>query len=155
MNASASAVRRIWRTVAVAGLAFGARNARAQISVSGPPAAMKVTAAVAGSAPTAVSNTLTSYSLGSNPPSGHYAITAHLNSPMPAGVTLKITLATNAARGTSSGAVTLSTVAQNVVTSISRRMSGQSITYNLSATAAAGVVPLQTRIVTLTQINTP
>jgi hypothetical protein len=153
MNASASAVRRIWRTVAVAGLAFGARDARAQISVSSSPAAMKVTVAMAGSAPTAVSNALTTYSLASNPPSGHFAITASINSPMPAGVTLKITLA--ASRGTSAGAVTLSTVAQNVVTGITRRMFGQVITYNLSATAAAGVVPLQTRTVTLTQISTP
>jgi hypothetical protein len=46
-------------------------------------------------------------------------------------------------------------VAQNVVTGVTQRMFGQVITYNLSATAAAGVVPLQTRIVTLTQINTP
>ena len=152
MNASASAVRRIWRTVAVAGLAFGARDARAQISVSGSPAAMKVTVAVAGSAPTAVSNALTTYSLGSNP-AGHFTITASLNSPMPAGVTLKMTLA--ASKGTSAGAVALSTVAQNVVTLITRKMSGQVITYNLSATAAAGVVPLQTRTVTLTQISTP
>ena len=153
MNASASAVRRIWRTVAVAGLAFGARDARAQISVSGSPAAMKVTVAVAGSAPTAVSNALTTYSLASNPPSGHYAVTASINSPMPAGVTLTIKLA--ASRGTSAGVVTLSTVAQNVVTGVTQRMFGQVITYNLSATAAAGVVPLQTRIVTLTQVNTP
>ena len=152
MNASASAVRRIWRTVAVAGLAFGARDAQAQISVSGPPAAMKVTMAVAGSAPTAVSNALTTYSLSSNP-AGHFTVTARINSSMPAGVTLKITLA--ASRGTSAGAVTLSTVAQNVVTGVTARMFGQVITYTLSATAAAGVVPLQTRIVTLTQINTP
>jgi predicted aspartyl protease len=152
MTASATAVRRFWRTVAVAGLAIGAREARAQISVSGSPAAMKVTAAVAGSAPTAVSNASTTYSLASNP-AGHFTITASINSPMPAGVTLKITLA--ASRGSSAGAVTLSTVAQNVVTGITLKMSGQVITYNLSATAAAGVVPLQTRIVTLTQVNTP
>jgi hypothetical protein len=153
MTALATAVRRFWRTVAVAGLAFGARDARAQISVSGSPAAMKVTAAVAGSAPTAVSNALTTYSLASNPPSGHYAVTASINSPMPAGVTLTITLA--ASKGTSAGAVTLSTVAQNVVTTITNRMSSQTITYNLSATAAAGVVSSQTRRVTLTQISTP
>src|ERR1035437_8450631 len=82
MNASASAVRRIWRTVAVAGLAFGARDAQAQISVSGPPAAMKVTMAVAGSAPTAVSNALTTYSLSSNP-AGHFTVTAPLQPPPP------------------------------------------------------------------------
>jgi len=154
MNASASAVRRIWRTVAVAGLAFGAREARAQVSVSGSPAAMKVTMAVAGSAPAAVSDALTTYSSATNPAPGHFSITASINSPMPAGVTLTITLA--ASQGSSAGAVTLSTVAQNVVTGIAKKMNnGQTITYNLSATAAAGVVPLQTRQVTLTQISTP
>jgi hypothetical protein len=153
MNASASAVRRIWRTVAVAGLAFGAREARAQVSVSGSPAAMKVTMAVAGSAPAAVSDALTTYSSASNPAPGHFSITASINSPMPAGVTLTITLA--ASQGSSAGAVTLSTVAQNVVTGITKKMNSQTITYNLSATAAAGVVPLQTRQVTLTQISTP
>ena len=155
MNASATAVRRFWRTVAVAGLAFGARDARAQISVSGSPAAMKVSVAVAGQAPTVVNNSSTTYSIGTKPPSGHYAVTARINSPMPAGVTLTVTLAVNVARATSSGPVILSTVSQNVVTNISNTMAGKSITYNLSATAAAGVVPLQTRIVTLTQINTP
>lgn len=152
MTATTTAVRRFWRTVAVAGLAIGAREAGAQISVSGSPATMKVTAAVAGAAPTAVSNASTTYSLASNP-AGHFTITAHLNSAMPAGVTLTITLAAN--RGSSAGAVTLSTVAQNVVTGITAREFGQVITYNLSATAAAGVVPLQTRTVTLTQVNTP
>jgi len=153
MNASASAVRRIWRTVAVAGLAFGAREARAQVSVSGSPAAMKVTMAVAGSAPAAVSDALTTYSSATNPAPGHFSITASINSPMPAGVTLTITLA--ASQGSSAGAVTLSTVAQNVVTGITKKMNSQTITYKLSATAAAGVVPLQTRQVTLTQISTP
>jgi hypothetical protein len=153
MNATATTVRRIWRTVAVAGLALVARDARAQLSVSGNPATMKVTAAVAGSAPTAISNALTTYSITSNPPSGHYAITAHINAAMPAGVTLTATLA--ASKGTSAGAITLSTVAQNMVTTITKKMSSQAITYKLSATAAAGVVPLQTRTVTLTLISTP
>jgi hypothetical protein len=152
MTATATTVRRFWRTVAMAGLAFGARDARAQISVSGSPAAMKVTVAVAGQAPTAVTNAATTYSLASNP-AGHFTITASINSPMPAGVTLKITLA--ASKGTSDGAVTLSTVAQNVVTTITRKMSGQVITYSLSATAAAGVIGPTMRMVTLTQINTP
>lgn len=152
MTATTTAVRRFWRTVAVAGLAIGAREAGAQISVSGSPATMKVTAAVAGAAPAAVSNAATTYTLSSNP-AGHFTITASLNSPMPAGVTLTIDLA--ASRGTSAGVVTLSTVAQSVVTGITKKMNGQLITYNLSATAAAGVVPLQTRTVTLTQVNTP
>jgi hypothetical protein len=42
-----------------------------------------------------------------------------------------------------------------MVTTITKKMSSQAITYKLSATAAAGVVPLQTRTVTLTLISTP
>lgn len=134
-------------------LAIWSREARAQLSVSGSPAQLTVSTAVAGSAPVAVTNATTTYSVSSNPPSGHYAITAHLNSAMPPGVTLEVALGAN--RGTSAGTVALSTTAQNVVTAITRRMFGQPITYTLTATAAAGVVPLQSRVVTFTIISTP
>ena len=128
-------------------------DARAQLSVSGSPAQMTVSAATAGSAPAAVTNTSTTYSLSSSPPSGHYAITASINTSMPAGVTLTVALA--ASRGVSAGPVTLGTTAQSVVTGITKRMFGQSITYTLAATPAAGVVPLQSRTVTFTRISTP
>lgn len=153
MPATTTVARRFWRAAAVAGLMAVSRDVQAQLSVSGSPAQMKVSTAIAGSAPTAVTNSSTTYSVSSNPSSGHFAITASLNTAMPAGVTLKATLA--ASRGTSLGAVTLSTVAQNVVSGITARMFGQPITYTLAATAAAGVVPLQTRRVTLTLISTP
>ncbi|MFI5246239.1 MAG: hypothetical protein ACHQQR_13480 [Gemmatimonadales bacterium] len=121
--------------------------------MSGSPAQMTVSAAVAGSAPAAVSNTNTTYSLSTSPPSGHYAITASINTPMPAGVTLTANLA--ASKGASAGAVALGTTAQNVVTGITKKMNGQSITYTLTATVAAGVVPVQTRQVTFTLVSTP
>jgi hypothetical protein len=154
MTATATAARQFWRAAAVAGLLAGAREARAQLSVSGNPAKMTVTAAIAGSAPTAVSNTSTTYSLTGKPPgTTHYAITASINTPMPAGVTLTISLA--ASLGTSVGPVALGTTAQNVVTGITNAMSSQVITYQLSATPAAGVVASSTRTVTLTRISTP
>lgn len=141
------------RAIVMLAVAFWSRDARAQLTVSGSPAQLKVSTAVAGSAPLAVTNSTTTYSVTSNPSTGHFAITARINSAMPAGVTLTVALAAN--RGTSLGAVALSTTAQNVVTTITRKMSLQAITYTLSATAAAGVVPLQSRVVTLTIISTP
>jgi hypothetical protein len=72
---------------------------------------------------------------------------------MPTGVTLTVALA--ASKGASLGPVTLGTAAQNVVTGITGTMFGQSITYTLRATPAAGVVAVQTRQVTFTLISTP
>jgi hypothetical protein len=154
MTATTTAARRCWRAAVVAGLMALASNARAQLTVSGNPAKMTITAATAGSAPTAVSNTSTTYSLTGKPPgTTHYAITASINTAMPAGVTLKISLA--ASLGVSAGPVALGTTAQNVVTGITNAMSSQVITYTLSATPAAGVVASSTRTVTLTRISTP
>lgn len=153
MTATTTAARRFWRAVAVAGLLAAAREARAQFFVSGSPAQMTVSAAIPGSAPAARTNASTTYSVTSRPTVGHFAITARINTAMPAGVTLKAALA--ASRGSSLGAVTLGTVAQNVVTGITGRMFGQRITYTLSATPAAGVVAVQTRQVTFTLISTP
>jgi hypothetical protein len=54
------------------------------------------------------------------------------------------------------GAVALDVTGRNLVTGIRKNMSvTQSITYQLSATAAAGVVPLSSRTVTLTIIQYP
>jgi hypothetical protein len=104
--------------------------------------------------PDAVSNASTSYKLvplGS----GNYALTAAIDSPMPAGVTLTVTLAATGT-ATSSGPVALTTTANNVVTGATKKETGQlPITYTLSATPAAGVVPVQTRVVTFTLISTP
>jgi hypothetical protein len=131
------------------------RDARAQITVSGSPAQLTVNkASAAGLAPLAVSNTTTTYSVTKPTGGNSYAITARINAPMPAGVTLTITLAPGKT-GSSSGAVALSTSAQYVETGITRKVTGATITYELSATAAAGVVPVQTRVVTLTAITVP
>ena len=137
----------------VALAAFSPRTVEAQISVSGSPAQMTVSAAIAGSAPIAVSNALTTYTI-SKPGSGSWTITAQLNSPMPAGVTLTVDLAVSGA-AVSAGVVTLTTAPANVVTGIRAKINGRSITYVLSATSAAGVVPVQTRIVTLTAVAAP
>jgi hypothetical protein len=153
VTATATAVRLVRRAVVLAGLAVWSREARAQFTVSGSPALMDVSSAAPGAVPVAVSNTSTTYRI-MKPRSGHYAISAHINSAMPAGVTLTATLAVGSG-ASSTGPVALSTISQEVVTNVSKPQNNLQITYQLSATLAAGVVPIQTRTVTFTVINTP
>ena len=142
------------RAMLLLAVAFWTRDARAQMTVSGSPAQMTVKAAVAGLAPTAVSNTLTTYTVSKPGSPNSYTITAAINSAMPAGVTLNVTLQ-SAGNGSSAGAVSLTTTARNVITGITAKANGATITYSLAATAAAGVVPVQTRTVTFTVITVP
>jgi hypothetical protein len=119
-----------------------------EISVSGNPAPLVVNAATAGSPPNSASDSSTTYALTTN--ESNKKITVGIDSAMPSGTTLTITLAAPTG-ATSAGAVTLGTTAQNAVTGISTlNESGKTITYQFSATAAAGVVASQTRTVTLT-----
>ena len=154
MTNSATRARRVRRALVLFQVALGVTPARAQtISTSGNPAALKITTAVAGLAPTAVSNALTTYTYVQ--PSGTRHITAHINSAMPAGLTLSVTLAALPS-STSAGAVVLTTVSQTVVSNIVGAVNAtRSITYQFSATAAAGVVASQTRTVTFTITTGP
>ena len=121
------------------------------ISVSGDPGTMFVSAAIAGSEPEEVSDASTTYSITSTASTDNKKITASINTPMPNGVTLKINL--DAPRGaTSSGDVDISnaTNSVDVITAIdSIAESGKTITYKLGATVAAGVVS-DSKTVTLT-----
>jgi hypothetical protein len=108
----------------------------------------------AGSQPTPITNTASAY---------HYTslfapakkITAQLNSPMPTGVTLTATFAA-AGGGTSTGPIALDATPRNMVINMGAALgSAGAITYVLSATVAAGVVPSQSRTVTLTLLNYP
>ena len=137
----------------VALAAFWSSAAQAQITVSGDPALMKISAAVAGGTPASVSNALTTYTV-TKPGSGSWTITAQLNTVMPAGVTLTTSFAASSGAA-SAGTVTLTTAAVKVVTGITKKQSNETITYTLSATPAAGVVSLQTRRVTLTAVAAP
>jgi hypothetical protein len=148
-------------TLAIAASVFAAKDASAQtatqtvsyevaavdqISVSGSPS-LVVNSATAGSA------------LNSATAGGTYAvttngtnrkITASIDTNMPTGVTLTVSL--GAPTGASSaGTVTLSTTAQDVVTGITTvNESGLSIGYGLSAAISAGVVAAGNRTVTYT-----
>jgi hypothetical protein len=148
-----------WRVAPLVGtlLLIVSRVVVAQtITVSGNPPALKITAAVAGSEPTSVSNNTTTYTVVTpNPANRTYKITAQLNALMPANVTLTATLAAPTG-GTSVGPVALDLTARDMVTGIPKSTNAtQSITYQLSATVLAGVVPSTNRIVTLTVLKFP
>ncbi len=123
------------------------------ITVSGNPAALTVNAATAGSAPTAVSDATTTYAITTNEIGKK--ITGAINTNMPAGLTLTVNLVAPTG-GSSAGATSLSSVAADLVTGITTlNESAKTITYNLSATSAAGVVGSASKTVTLTIVDGP
>lgn len=121
-----------------------------EIGVSGDPAALQINSATSGGAPVAVQNALTTYSITTNQAGA--TITGSINTNMPANTTLSITLAAPTG-GTSAGSQPLSTVAATLATCVlAVSESGNVITYDFAATAAAGVVPSATKVVTLTVV---
>lgn len=119
-----------------------------EIAVSGNPGAMSVSGATAGAQPSSVTDATTTFAVTTNQ-SGQ-KITGAINTAMPTGTTLDLTLGAPSG-ATSTGAVALSTTATNLVTGISTLVSlSNAITYNFSATAAAGQVSSSSRTVTLT-----
>ena len=118
-----------------------------QIAVTGAPS-LTINAAVAGSAPTAVTSASNTWSVTTN--QSNALITASIASAMPAGLTLSANL-TAPAGAASTGLTALGTTAVNVVTAITKLNSAAlGLTYQLDATAAAGVVSSSTRVVTYT-----
>ena len=117
-----------------------------QISVSGSPS-LVISSATAGGAPDSATASGT-YAISTN--QSDRKITAQLDSDMPSGVTLNANLAAPTG-ATSAGSQSLSTTPVDVVTGISTvNESGKNISYTLSATSAAGVVPAASRTVTYT-----
>lgn len=113
---------------------------------------MRIQGATAGQVAAPVVESSTSYTLKNK---GNTKLTAQLSAPMPSGVTLSATF------GAPSGAasipnVALDALARDVVTGINGNSnSTYTITYTLSATLNAGVVPIQSRTVTLTVVSAP
>ena len=100
---------------------------------------MTITAAPAGQAPTPVTDATTTYSITNNAGTDSKKITAAINTDMPTGVTLEVELV--APTGATATKQALSSAPANVVTGIDNvSETGKSITYTLSATAAAGKV---------------
>jgi hypothetical protein len=143
----------------IAALLLVSRAVFAQtVAVSGSPALMRVTTAVAGSEPAPLTDATTTYTVFT--PTAHIApsfkVSAQLNAAMPTGTTLTATFVAPAAGGTSAGPITLDVTARMVVTGIPKHVNQtQGITYQFSATVAAGVVPLTTRTVTITVLAGP
>lgn len=130
-----------------------------EITVSGNPGGLTVSIATAGSEPTAVNDTSTTYSITTNCGDDAKRITAGIDEAMPVDITFMITLAAPSG-AVSSGAKDISAAitgvsALDVVTLIDAvASSGHLITYELSATVDAGVVATIVRTVTLTIIDT-
>jgi hypothetical protein len=123
-------------------------SAISQIAVTGGAQSLTVNTATAGNAPTAASVGVT-WAITTN--QNDQKITAEIDSPMPAGVTLTAQLAAPGGSSTSAGAVTLTTTAADVVNNIdTAQASGLTLQYTLAATTAAGVVASTTRTVTYT-----
>jgi hypothetical protein len=133
--------------VATATVTFEVREVN-EISVSGDPGPLVVDRAQAGAPPTAAVDEGTTWSVSTN--GSAMKITASLDAALPAGVTLSVSLAAPDGAA-AAGLISLSPTAQDLVTQLSGvQADGLLVTYTLAATAAAGVVPRDSRIVTFT-----
>ena len=125
-------------------------NAINQIGVSGNPSPMVINSATAGSAPASVVSSGTSYAVTTN--EANKKITVAVDQPLPAGVTLEISLAAPSG-ASSANYVQLGTAASDVVTGISSTTaSSLPISYRLSATPAVQM-SAQARTVTFTIVS--
>lgn len=122
-------------------------NAINVIRFTGTPS-LTVVAAVAGANPTTVTNSTARWHYTTNQTGAK--ITGSIATAMPTGTTLSVNLAAPTG-GTSLGYRVLGTVAVDLVTGVTRRnQTNRVVNYRLAATAAAGVIPSSTRIVTYT-----
>jgi len=122
-------------------------NAVNQIAVTGSPS-LTITTAVAGSAPTSVTDATAKWAVTTNQTAAK--VTASIDLDMPTGLTLSATLVAPSV-GTSAGIKALSSTAVDVVSGMTKVAgSNLGITYTLDATTAAGVVGTSTRTVTYT-----
>lgn len=117
-----------------------------QIAFAGSPS-LVINTATAGSNPTNATAAAT-WAVTTNQTGAK--VTASIGSDMPTGLTLSVNL-TAPAGGSSAGAQALSTVAVDLVTTITRLAQGaMAASYSLSASPTAGVVSSTTRTVTYT-----
>lgn len=123
------------------------------VTVAGTPGLLRVSSATPGMEPLSVSTTA-SYTVKANRSNKPQKVMGQIDTPMPAGVTLTITLSPTTG-ATSNGPVALDATARDLVGNITHTTAQTgTITYTLTATAAAGVLS-GTRTVTLTITNWP
>lgn len=129
--------------------AAGAQANVGTITIGAAPATLRISVAVPGSDPAAVTGTST-YTIRAGKANKPQKVSASLNTAMPTGVTLTVAL-TAPTGATTNGAVALDATVRDLVGNITNTTAEvENITYTLSATAAAGVVPFSTRTVTFT-----
>ncbi|MEX2178908.1 MAG: hypothetical protein WD801_09375 [Gemmatimonadaceae bacterium] len=122
-----------------------------QMAMSGDPSPMVIGLATAGSAPTAVNGTGSTWAITTN--EANKKVTAAIDQPLPTGVTLEVFLAAPSG-ATSAGHVALGVAAADVVTGISAGMaSALPIAYRLSAAITTAITAPQTRTVTFTIVS--
>ncbi len=121
-----------------------------KINISGPVSLTIDDAIPGGAGLQPVSNNATSYNITHNG-SAIGKITAAINSPLPAGIMLQLTLASTLGSSRGIQDISNATVALDVVDGINQGKDGtQMITYNFSATPEAGVFASTVKTVTLT-----
>ena len=118
-----------------------------QIAVTGAPSLL-INSATAGSGPVSVQSAGNAWAVTTNQSGAK--ITASIASAMPTGLTLSASL-TAPAGATSAGLQALGTTSVDLVTGLTKLNSASlSLTYQLDATAVAGVSASSTRVVTYT-----
>ncbi|MGH7617016.1 MAG: hypothetical protein ACREPM_07310 [Gemmatimonadaceae bacterium] len=144
----------IRRLAAAATLVAAARlSAQADALSLTAPGPLVISTATAGGQPVAQTDQTARYSVTAG--SGRLKITGYVDSPLPSGVTLTITLAapTGAA---SAGPVVLTTTAKDLVRYIEvGQYNSLTVTLTLSANVTAGVVPYAPKGVVLTLATDP
>ena len=117
------------------------------IAVTGSPS-LTINTATAGGAPTSATSTGNTWAVTTN--QSNAKVSASIASNMPAGLTLSASMVAPAG-ATSAGLQPLTTVAVDLVTVLTKQAAtGLALSYQLDATAAAGVVASSTRLVTFT-----
>lgn len=151
----------VWQAVLAGGLAclfpiagHAQPGTVGTVTASAGPALMRVSSAVAGFEPNPVTAiaTITVRAQKANKPQ---QITAQLNAPMPAGLTLTLDM-TVPTGATSQGAVTLDATARALMGNITNLSAEtETLTYTFTATTSAGVVAADSRTVTFTISSWP
>lgn len=106
-----------------------------ELALAGGNITLTVDTATAGSEPDAATDNTTSLDWTSNEASRKITAESGAN---PSGATLSVTGTVDTGTGSSAGAVSLSTVAQDLVTGFGQEVGGASLDYSASATAADG-----------------
>lgn len=140
-------------SLAIASLIVCAPLAAQTITTSGSPDPLSVRTALPGRQPDDAIGGGSTYSVVVS--AANQKITGQLDTPMPAGTTLRITLVAPSG-ATSSGTIALDTSPRDLVTGLQiGSFANLTITYRLEATTSAGKVALSSRTVTLRVVAGP